>query len=206
MQDDMQGNGHSISYQVVTGLRLATTSHRLVFTDGKQRMLRGCLYRFCVGRRTDKEKGMRKRFAFICAVLMAVCPAATCEERTHPASCLYYYAQKLFDQFQVDASIIVADPFADYASVAIRVSFPDRFPNDDIEYFNVYMNDQEAGQLCLNETIKSEISAPSAFTGMIPITGELNSISIVPVGHSELEEWWSSSLTLEDFNRAGEGD
>lgn len=149
---------------------------------------------------------MRKRFAFICAVLMAVCPAATCEERTQPASCLYYYAQKLFDQFQVDASIIVADPFADYASVAIRVSFPDRFPNDDIEYFNVYMNDQEAGQLRLNETIKSEISAPSAFTGMIPITGELNSISIVPVGHSELEEWWSSSLAFEDFNRAGEGD
>lgn len=149
---------------------------------------------------------MRKLFTFICAVLIAVCPAATCEELTHPTSCLFYYAQKLFEQFQIDASIIIADPFAEYVSVAIRISFPNRFPNDDIEYFNVYINDQEASQLCLNETIKTEISAPSAFTGMIPITGELNSISIVPVGHSELEEWWNSSLTLEDFNRVREGD
>lgn len=132
---------------------------------------------------------------------MALCTAASCGALAEPAECSYYYAENLIEAFQMDVSLIIADPYPEYMALSIRISYPEAFPHHAIEYFNVYLNDQQAYPLYLNETIDLGYSAPSAFTGMIPLAGELSSISIVPVGHAELGEWRDAAFTLEDFEK-----
>ena len=112
----------------------------------------------------------------------------------------YYYASMLYDTMQIDSSLVIADPFHDCINIAIKVSFPFNFPNDDIAFFRVYINDKSY-DLEMNRYICTEIEAHSIFSGLIPLNNNLENLRIIPVGMKEMEEWCPYEITFSDYKK-----
>lgn len=152
-----------------------------------------------------KNKCFKARGMIALAFLLSIIATTYGDTKAEQATKVFhdiqaYFVSKSFDKMQIDSSLVVAPPFNDSVAIAIRVSFPFGFPNDDIAYFRAHLNNSYY-DIKFDNNIPVAWTAPSVFYGLVPFNANLQELRIVPIGTKEMEEWSEYEISFSDYNK-----